>query len=126
MDEVKHDTQEYPKWVEPHASHVAIGRTIVTPAWEHFHVARDQVVTVLVADADEEARALAEVPKVEAPKLEVAADEAEAVEAEAVEVVEAEAIKPDEVEEPKAEESPELLDSPHEPDDLQTSNNLIH
>ena len=117
MDEIQPvETQEYPKWVEPHASHVAIGRTIVTPAWDHFHVARDQSVTVLVNDADEEARALAEAPKVDAV---------------AVEAVEA----APEVEEPKAEDLPaDLVDElrteeshdERDHDDLETSNTLIH
>jgi len=58
---------EWPKWVVPHASHIV--RTtaanapdhVSTPAWTGCHVNRvDGVVTVLVADAEEEARAIAQ------------------------------------------------------------------
>lgn len=50
---------EYPKWVEPHDSHIVRtehkdGVTISTPDWAQHHVARDGVITVFVIDEDEE------------------------------------------------------------------------
>jgi hypothetical protein len=74
---------EFPKWIVPHASHVARQKVdqkrtrpgsenslraagadeehISTPAWPDFHVSRiTGEVTVLVKDAKEEALALAE------------------------------------------------------------------
>jgi len=51
-----HNAQEYPAWVELHASHVskdAYG-VLTLPEWVHeSHVARDGTVTVLVHDEDE-------------------------------------------------------------------------
>ena len=60
---------EYPKHVEPHPSHV-IARlrpgaepSISVPAFTSHHVDREGRVSVLVCDAEEEAKALAEVVK---------------------------------------------------------------
>lgn len=52
--------QEYPKWIEPHASHLdhANGHVSV-PLFPEHHVDRDGKVTVLVKDAEDEAKALA-------------------------------------------------------------------
>lgn len=53
----------YPKWVTPDASHlVKQGETISAPLFGEVHVARDESVTVLVKDEDEEAKALAAAP----------------------------------------------------------------
>ena len=54
---------KYPAWVIPHDSHIVRpeGQPIVTPFFSEHHVDRDtKQVTVLVADEEEEARALAE------------------------------------------------------------------
>lgn len=58
----------YPKWVKPHDSHVVKKETpgapdhVSTPGFPEFHVNRgDGIVTVLVNDAAEEAKALADV-----------------------------------------------------------------
>ena len=52
--------QEYPKFVEPHGSHVVkTGDHISVPHFSHHHVDRDGAVTVWVKDAEEEAKALA-------------------------------------------------------------------
>lgn len=72
---VSHET-DFPAWVVPHESHVVRlkrddGEHITTPEWaEHFVNRVDGVVTVLVHNAGEEARALAarEVPKGDAPE----------------------------------------------------------
>lgn len=57
---------EWPKWIVPHASHIAHTRAgaasdhVSTPAFPDFHVNRvTGEVTVLVHDAEDEARALA-------------------------------------------------------------------
>jgi hypothetical protein len=64
--------KEYPKWVTPHPSHIVRKETpdapehVSTPQFPQFHIDRlTKAVTVLVADAKEEAKALAElvVPK---------------------------------------------------------------
>ena len=50
--------EPFPKWVKPHASQ--IDRTadhVSTPAFPDFNVGRDGEVTVLVKNADEEAKA---------------------------------------------------------------------
>lgn len=52
--------QEYPKYVEAHASHVVTtGDHVSTPHFLDFHVGRDGKVMVLVKDAEDEAKALA-------------------------------------------------------------------
>ncbi len=58
---------EYPRWVKPHPSHLVYrtGGNVIAPPFLQVHADRDGVVTVLVDDASEEARAVA--PKVEAP-----------------------------------------------------------
>lgn len=54
-------SNEYPKWIEPHPSHIVHqGDSISTPAWPECHVTRDGKLSVLVADKDDEARALAD------------------------------------------------------------------
>ena len=54
---------EFPKWVMPHASHVVmhpIHGHVTTPHFAEHHVDRQSKdVTVLVHDAEDEARALA-------------------------------------------------------------------
>lgn len=62
--------QEFPKWIEPHASHVvdkpAVGESPAhksVPLFPLHHVDRDGRVTVCVDDADHEAKALAEAVK---------------------------------------------------------------
>ena len=51
---------EFPKWVVPHGSHIAAdGRA---HGFQGDHVDRAGVVTVLVADADEEIKALRQKP----------------------------------------------------------------
>lgn len=73
---------EFPKWVVPHESQVTrTGDHIVTPLFPQFHVNRlDGEVTVMVADATEEARALA--PKEElAPQDNQPADPADPADA---------------------------------------------
>ena len=57
--------QEFPKWIEPHASHVhtAAGGHVSVPLFPHHHVDREGKVTVFVDDADQEAKALAEAVK---------------------------------------------------------------
>lgn len=72
---VNHD-DEWPKWVKPHESHVVVRRHegapdhVSAPGWEEVHVGRDGVVTVLVRNEDEEAKALAarEEPHAEEPE----------------------------------------------------------
>jgi hypothetical protein len=85
MDEAA--ISEFPKWVKVHDSHIvrkesdvgvaidpATGAArqytalphVSTPAWQDFHVNReDGSVTVLVKDAEEEAKALADAQPVE-------------------------------------------------------------
>lgn len=56
--------EEFPKWIEPHASYV--DRTnghVSTPSFPHFHVDRDGKVTVLVADQAEADKAMRELVK---------------------------------------------------------------
>lgn len=65
---------DFPKWVTPHESHVVVqdGGHVVTPLFADFHVSRlDKSVTVLVKDAEEEAKALAAKiePKAEASEI---------------------------------------------------------
>jgi hypothetical protein len=69
-----HET-EYPKWVEPHASQVVRqGDNVVTPGFATMFLGRDGVVTVLVADADEEERALSDLaPPAADPSIDEAA-----------------------------------------------------
>lgn len=58
---VAKEVVEFPKWVVPHDTHVsrdAHGHVSV-PLFPGHHVGRDGVVTVMVKDADEEAKALA-------------------------------------------------------------------
>lgn len=65
---------EYPKWVTPHPGHIHHHPLsgITTPEWGIPHVERGtNEVTVMVNDAEEEARALAE-PKSSAPTPEAA------------------------------------------------------
>ncbi len=59
--EAKASHQEFPKWVEPHASHVVTkGDHVSSPAFPDFHVSRDDgKFSVLVHSAEEEAKALA-------------------------------------------------------------------
>lgn len=53
--------EDFPKWVAPHASHVdRIGDHVSVPHFPEFHVDRKGNLTVLVRDAEEESRALAE------------------------------------------------------------------
>ncbi len=52
---IKSEPTDYPKWVSPHASHVA-GE--VAPEFSASHRPRGGSVMVLVHDADEEARAV--------------------------------------------------------------------
>ncbi len=64
------DPIEYPKWVEIHPSHLIRGPGGVSaPFFEQIHIDRAGNVTVLVADAIEEARALAEKEGSEALEL---------------------------------------------------------
>jgi hypothetical protein len=69
---------EFPKWVTPHASHVVNhgGHTVVPGFAEHHESRGDRAVTVLVKDAEEEAKALAAKfdPKAEEAKVEEAAE----------------------------------------------------
>jgi len=58
---------DYPKWVVPHVSHIVLKTAadapahVSTPGWPTFHVNREtKEVSVLVADEDEEKRALAD------------------------------------------------------------------
>lgn len=52
---------EFPKWVSPHPNHVhRLGERVSTPAFDAFHVDRQDNVTVLVKDAAEEKLALAD------------------------------------------------------------------
>lgn len=64
------DGSDFPKWVEPHRSHIEQkGDVIAVPGFE-WHVDRDtKVVNVLVNDAEHEAKALAE-KVIEATKTE--------------------------------------------------------
>lgn len=71
---------DYPKWVPVHPSQVVRkGDYASTPNWPTFSVDRiTRAITVLVKDADEEAKAVADInppPKVE--KTETAKDEKE-------------------------------------------------
>lgn len=55
------EEKEFPKWVRVHESHVVRedGRVVTVPAFPGFHVNRvDGEVTVMVADAEEEAKAM--------------------------------------------------------------------
>lgn len=57
------DETEYPKWIEPHPGHIkhhAIHGYPTAPEWGEMHMGRDGVVKVVVSNADEEARALAD------------------------------------------------------------------
>ncbi len=57
------NNHEFPKWVLVHESHIVRrhGSAPVVQSFSNFHVNRvDNSVTVLVHDADEEQRALAE------------------------------------------------------------------
>ncbi len=61
------DETEWPKWVTPHDNHIVSQSApggpahVSTPRFEHFHVNRvDGSVTVMVNNAEEEARALAD------------------------------------------------------------------
>lgn len=51
---------EFPKWVVPHVSHIHLDQynRAHTPGWSQYHMDRDNVLTVLVHDADEEHRAI--------------------------------------------------------------------
>lgn len=55
---------EYPKWVKVHESHIShtddptVADHISVAAFPHHHVARGGVVTVLVMDDKEEAKAI--------------------------------------------------------------------
>lgn len=54
-------SSEFPKFVVPHFGHVVrSGDTVSTPAFPEFHVERSGLLKVLVKDAEEEARALAD------------------------------------------------------------------
>lgn len=57
-----HRGTEYPKYVKPHPSHIVRHNEHVScPYFPEFHVDRDtKEVTVMVKDADEEAKALAD------------------------------------------------------------------
>lgn len=66
------ESAEFPKWVEPHASHVERQGDHLSVAHFPFHVDRKGVVSVLVADADEEKKALAENGAKPADETEVA------------------------------------------------------
>lgn len=65
-----HADPEYPKWVEAHESHLERkGDVVSTPAFPHFHVNRvGGAVTVLVNDAEEEAKATSPVAAPEKPR----------------------------------------------------------
>lgn len=71
--------EEFPKWVEPHRSHIetnAAGHQ-VPQGFADFHLDRvSRKWSVLVSDVAEETRAIAEKPKAEEPV--VAAEEAPA------------------------------------------------
>lgn len=69
--------QEYPKWIEPHASHVVdTGGHLSVPLFPEFHVDRhDGKVTVKVMDEDHEAIALAAKQEPKASADEKAADD---------------------------------------------------
>ena len=63
---------EFPKWVEVHESHVhrEEGKPPVVPRFPDFHVARDGgSITVLVTDAEHEARATSPHPEPEKPEI---------------------------------------------------------
>jgi hypothetical protein len=73
MSEIEH--VEYPKWVEPHESHIATdqgGNKVVQGFAESFWDRVSQKFTVLVHDADGEDKALAAKDE---PKVEDSADE---------------------------------------------------
>lgn len=63
--------KEFPKFIEPHASHVVKREAphgeapphVSVPAFTEHHVDREGKITVLVRDAEEEAKALAEAVK---------------------------------------------------------------
>lgn len=62
---VEFPDHEYPKWIEPHESHVhwtgeGPGRSASVSGFSQHHVGRDGKVGVLVNDEDEEKRALAQ------------------------------------------------------------------
>ena len=54
--------QDFPKYIEPHPSHIhrkpatedGAPAHVSVPTFPHFHVARDGIVTVLVHDLEEE------------------------------------------------------------------------
>ncbi len=61
LDEAKAKAafKEFPKWVEPDPSHIdRTNGNMTAPAFPEYHVDRTGKLTVLVRDADEEARAL--------------------------------------------------------------------
>lgn len=53
---------EYPKWVQPHNSHLTrlVDGRSHTKEWTDFHIDRDGVLKVIVQDEAEEAYALAD------------------------------------------------------------------
>lgn len=70
------DEMEFPKWIEPHASHISrqgsAPEHVSVIDFASYHVNRvDGSVTVMVMDADEQKRALAayKAPKDEAPEI---------------------------------------------------------
>lgn len=61
---------EFPKWVTPHHHHIhRVGDRLTTPKFAHFHVDREDGVTVLVKNAAEEAFALADPGSPHAPAM---------------------------------------------------------
>lgn len=70
-DDLEIASEPYPRWVAVHESQVARKVAedgspihVSVPNWPSFHVNRaDGAVTVMVTNADEEARAQAEAPK---------------------------------------------------------------
>ena len=57
IDDIRTTVEEFPKWVDVHVSHL-IGE--VAPAFSDTFRSRNGVFSVLVHDAEEEAKALAE------------------------------------------------------------------
>lgn len=70
-----YEHQDYPKWVEPHASHLVVGANhhVSVPGFVEFFINRARNVTVLVKNEAEEAAALA-AKVVEVPAEDVSDD----------------------------------------------------
>lgn len=62
--EAKAAHKDFPKYIKPHDSHVdRTGHHVSVPAFPEHHIDRAGLLTVLVRDAEEEAKALAEAVK---------------------------------------------------------------